>query len=199
MKVASQIVLINPDGLILGVSRKDNHNDIGFPGGKMELMDENDPMKTAIRECKEETGLDITNLRLIFAMCHGDYMCYTYLADYSGEIGTDEPHIIKWVAMEVLENGGYGKYNEYVRNSMLNYGIKFKILIDFNSLNERVITLFKDDPNFTELTRDFFGGIYVVDFDSMNIDIDDKTISELNDIGREFGVKITVPSFYYSK
>ena len=33
------VVLINPEGLVLGVSRKDNHNDIGLLGGKRESND----------------------------------------------------------------------------------------------------------------------------------------------------------------
>jgi 8-oxo-dGTP pyrophosphatase MutT (NUDIX family) len=31
----------------------------------MDPEDNNNPINTAIQECKEETGLDITNLRLV--------------------------------------------------------------------------------------------------------------------------------------
>ena len=86
MKITAQVVLINQDGLFLGVSRKDNHYDFGLPGGKMEPIDDNDPTNTAIREVYEETGLDIYNLRLVFAMHKDGYMGYTYLANYKGEI-----------------------------------------------------------------------------------------------------------------
>jgi hypothetical protein len=50
--ITAQVVLINEEGLILGVSRKDNHTDFGLVGGKMDPEDNNDPMITAIRECK---------------------------------------------------------------------------------------------------------------------------------------------------
>ena len=70
MKTA-QVVLLNEDGLVLGVSRKTNHNDFGLAGGKMEDIDNDNPMAAAIRETKEETGLDIYDLNLIFAIHKG--------------------------------------------------------------------------------------------------------------------------------
>ena len=47
----------NPIDIILGVSRKNDHNDFGLVGGSVE---ENETFEEAIiREVKEETGLDI--------------------------------------------------------------------------------------------------------------------------------------------
>jgi 8-oxo-dGTP pyrophosphatase MutT (NUDIX family) len=60
------VVLINENGLVLGVSRKDDHSKMGLPGGKMDPEDLLDPMTTAIRECTEETGLDVSNLKMVF-------------------------------------------------------------------------------------------------------------------------------------
>jgi 8-oxo-dGTP pyrophosphatase MutT (NUDIX family) len=94
MKYTAQVVLINEEGLILGVSRKDNHKDMGLPGGKMEDEDMGNIQITAQRETKEETGLDIRNLQLIFATHKDGYMGYTYLAQYSGEINHNEPHVV---------------------------------------------------------------------------------------------------------
>lgn len=125
--ITAQVVLINPDGLVLGVSRKYDHNNFGLAGGKMELIDNNDPILTAIRECKEETGLDITNLKLVFARHEDGNMGYTYLADYNGEIRHNEPHIVKWVPFNVLINGSFGKYNKMVSESLTNMDIEFEI------------------------------------------------------------------------
>jgi len=122
---SAQVVLINDKGLILGVSRKDNHNDFGLIGGKSEPIDNNDPMATAIRECKEETGLNISNLRLVLAIHKDGYMSYTYLADFDGEISHDEPHIVKWVPFETLINGSFGKYNKLVSESLDDMGVKY--------------------------------------------------------------------------
>jgi len=125
MKITSQVVLINEDGLVLGVSRKTDHNDFGLIGGKMDPEDDGDPIKTAIRETKEETGLNIFNLRLVFSIHKGGFMGYTYLADFDGEISHDEPHIVKWVPFETLVNGSFGKYNKLVSESLDDMGIKY--------------------------------------------------------------------------
>ena len=130
MKITAQVVLINPQGLILGVSRKDDHNDFGLIGGKMDPQDNNDPIMTAIRETREETGLEIGNLRLVFAIHKEGFMGYTYLADYTGEINHNEPHVVKWVPMERLVMGSFGKYNKMVSESLNDMGIKYQYRIN---------------------------------------------------------------------
>lgn len=117
IKISAQVVLINEEGLVLGVSRKHDHNDFGLPGGRMNPED-NDPIQTAIRECKEETGLDVTDLRLVFAIHKGGNMGYTYLAKYSGEINYNEPHVVKWVPFQTLVRGSFGRYNQLVAESL---------------------------------------------------------------------------------
>jgi len=124
MKTA-QVVLLNEDGLVLGVSRKTNHNDFGLAGGKMEDIDNDNPMAAAIRETKEETGLDIYDLNLIFAIHKGGNMGYAYLAKYSGEINHNEPHVVKWVPFSTLIQGSFGKYNKLVSESLDDMGVKY--------------------------------------------------------------------------
>lgn len=126
MKVSAQVVLLNESGYVLGVSRKTNHSDFGLAGGKMEDIDNDNPMAAAIRETKEETGLDITNLRLIFAIHKDGYMGYTYLADYSGEINHNEPHVVQWVSFGTLIAGSFGKYNQLVSESLDDMGINYR-------------------------------------------------------------------------
>lgn len=116
--VTAQVVLINEDGLVLGVSRKHDHNDMGLPGGKQDPEDNDDPMVTAIRECKEETGLDVTDLKLVFAIHKGGNMGFTYLAKYSGKIEHNEPHVVKWVPFQSLVRGTFGRYNQLVAESL---------------------------------------------------------------------------------
>jgi ADP-ribose pyrophosphatase YjhB (NUDIX family) len=116
-------VLVNKEGLVLCVSRKDNHLKMGLPGGKMEEKDGENPINTAIRETLEETGLSIFNLKLIFAIHKNGKMGYTYLADYEGEIKHDEPHVVKWLPYEALVIGPFGKYNSLVYESIKDFGV----------------------------------------------------------------------------
>lgn len=124
---AVQIVIVNSEGLVCLVSRKHDHNDFGLIGGK---VDEGEtPRQAAIRECKEETGIKIVNLRLVFSMHRKGRMGYTYIADYSGEIDYNkekEPHIVKWAKMDEATRGSFAYWNKMVRDSIESFGIKFK-------------------------------------------------------------------------
>ena len=102
---------------ILAVSRKENHNDFGLIGGKVEKNET--PEQAVIRETTEETGLQLTNIKKIFsAPCDGS-ICTTFLADYIGEIKTDEYHVVKWVKWEDLFAGSFGEYNKLLFNHLL--------------------------------------------------------------------------------
>jgi hypothetical protein len=210
--ITSQVVLINPEGLILGVSRKQNHFDFGLVGGKMDPEDNNDPMLTAIRECKEETGLDIFNLKLVFAIHKNGNMGYTYLADYSGEISHNEPHIVKWLPMEVLINGSFGKYNKMVSESLDDMGIDYVYDISIQDLskdvddylnNNTILGMnFKLDRVLKE--KDFLGNSQYVVFFDINDDeflwgFDQPFLNALKTIGEKYDVKVAIPYYYYSK
>ena len=126
IKYAVQVVLLNDKKEVLCVSRKDDHWDFGLPGGKVDPEDNDDYEAAAIRETKEETGLDISNLRLIYARHRDGYMGFTYLADWIGEIQTDEPHVVKWVEFNEVLKGSFGKWNNMVQESLISMGVKFK-------------------------------------------------------------------------
>jgi 8-oxo-dGTP pyrophosphatase MutT (NUDIX family) len=113
MKKAACVIIRDNNGLVLGVSRKDNHNDFGLVGGKHDDTDPNIEF-TAIREAKEETGLDIYNLQLIDNSVWGGYQQHCFVAEYKGRIEYDEPHVVKWLTPEILLDGCFGEYNEMV-------------------------------------------------------------------------------------
>lgn len=128
-KPAVQIVVLNEQGEILMVSRKTDHSDFGLPGGKVESRD-NSLIMAAVRETKEETGIDISDLELIFAMHRKGRMGYTYLAKGHGEINYDfeaEPHIVKWSNFQEVIDGGYGDYNKLVYEALISKEVKVKL------------------------------------------------------------------------
>ncbi len=124
-KKTVQVVLINPDGYVLCVSRKDDHTKFGLPGGKMDPEDESEIVAIK-RETIEETGLDITNLELIYAMHKNGSMGFTYIGKYSGEIFTTEPHVIKWGTFTDLISGPFGKWNKEVYDSLIDMNIQVR-------------------------------------------------------------------------
>jgi ADP-ribose pyrophosphatase YjhB (NUDIX family) len=209
MQYTAQVVLINPEGLVLGVSRKDNHEDFGLPGGKMESIDNGEPKFTAIREAFEETGLQISNLRLVFAMHKDGYMGHCYLADYKGEINHNEPHVVKWVPFETLINGSFGKYNEMVCESLNNMGVSFikhlpldEMLIEIRDCVNQFGYLF----NNLKRTRNWLG-LEIIELTFKNSDgsyidenfYDFNMVNDINEIAVKHGVKVSIPSEYFPK
>ena len=123
----AQVVILNNKGEVCLVSRKGDHSDFGLPGGK---VDEGETYEeAAIREVKEETGLDIKNLTMIFAMHRKGRMGHTFIAEYSGEIDYDEkeePHVVKWGKMQEAVDGKFGYWNSLVKKSLKSLEVKFK-------------------------------------------------------------------------
>jgi 8-oxo-dGTP diphosphatase len=99
MKKASCILLIDEKNkLFLSVSLKTDKTDFNLPGGKVEKGESF--KQAAIREMKEETGLDILEKDLI--MFQEDFVdgfqVITYLTtNYTNNIYTEEEGIVKWL------------------------------------------------------------------------------------------------------
>ena len=120
------LVLLFNQGKILSVSRKDNHTLFGLIGGK---LDEGETfLQAAVREAKEETGLDVFGLIPIFGRVDGEFFCVVYIGQWKGEIhqtSEKETGVVKWCDWEELKAGPFGSYNatleEYLlKNNLIN-------------------------------------------------------------------------------
>ena len=100
MNKAVCVAIIRGGGFI-AVSLKEDHSDFNLPGG---MVEENETLEQAgIREVKEETGMDILNLKFLCTIIEDNIevtIYYTYT--YSGLINTTEDHIVKWLPLKVL-------------------------------------------------------------------------------------------------
>lgn len=109
--------LIVEDGKFLAVSRKDNPNDFGFAGGK---VDEGELFSlAAIRETFEETGYRIAIDKSYIPFIDYDksgFCVYTFkayiLPTECIAVDKSEKGVIKWVSSDELINGSFGEYNQ---------------------------------------------------------------------------------------
>ena len=95
---------------LLGVSRKDNHELFGLPGGK---VDPGEDTYTAMkREVFEETGLIVDRAIPLFFREEEGFLAVVYLVtEWCGEVSTTEMGIVEWVDFEVLKRGSFAEYN----------------------------------------------------------------------------------------
>ena len=126
MVVATCVFLVRhyTDGSIkvLTVSRKNNPNDIGLPGGKMEDIDKS-IKEAAARELMEETGYYVNPNSLIKVLeADGDTgldeitscSCTTFITQfYSCMAETHEKGIVAWLSPESLiqSHCSFASYN----------------------------------------------------------------------------------------
>jgi mutator protein MutT len=85
MKKAVCALVFNRNNKVLTVSRRDDHADVGLPGGKVDPGET--PEQAVVREVKEETGLELSILKslMIDNDKHG-YLVHAYLGKVDSEI-----------------------------------------------------------------------------------------------------------------
>ena len=120
MNTAVCVLVLNKDNYnFLSVSLKEDHEDFNLPGGKLE---NNESLEDAgIREVKEETGLDIFNLKFLYKDFDHDTEVFTYYThDYQGKINTLENHVVKWLPIyDLTKSKKWPLYNTMIFNKYL--------------------------------------------------------------------------------
>lgn len=126
------LMLIIKNGLILSVSRKDNHNIFGLIGGKLEL---NETAKdAAVRETYEETGIMVHSCEYFFTRVettnNGDKFlihCF-YALSWSGNPSSKESKVEYLFPKELTsspQNSGKGAFPEYNTLALKEFRIKY--------------------------------------------------------------------------
>lgn len=113
------VMLIVKDGLILGISRREDKTIFGLPGGKKE--DGETPEEAAIRETWEETSIKVNSCVQIFrreepARSTGGLPFYTYCyyaTDWEGTPSSSEEGEVAWLTAEELTStkAAFAQYN----------------------------------------------------------------------------------------
>ena len=120
MNTAVCVLILNKDkSNFLSVSLKEDHTDFNLPGGKVEQNETFE--EAAIREVKEETGLDVYNLNYLHKDLDLDYEVITYYTlSYQGIVNTLENHVVKWLPLyDLTKSKRWPKYNSMVYNKFL--------------------------------------------------------------------------------
>ena len=120
MNTAVCVLIINETNKhFLSVSLKEDHTDFNLPGGKVEMNESFE--EAAIREVKEETGLNVYNLTFLHKDIDMDYEVITYYTkEYQGFINTVENHIVKWLPLyDLTKSKKWPEYNSMVYNKFL--------------------------------------------------------------------------------
>lgn len=117
MHEAAVMLVINSDGLILGVSRKNDPTKFGLCGGKIEEGET--AIQAAIRETFEETGIYVDAVTYLYERIEPaelpnglEFKTYCFYANtWKGEPYKSEEGDVKWITENDLANGAFPEYN----------------------------------------------------------------------------------------
>lgn len=103
------VVIEGSDGRIVGVSRPGQPDDVGLPGGSIEAGES--PEAAAVREVREETGLEVT-VQLFSSHAYHQHQLHVFFAVSScGVMRSSEEGETSWTDWATVGRGHYGEFN----------------------------------------------------------------------------------------
>jgi 8-oxo-dGTP pyrophosphatase MutT (NUDIX family) len=115
-------MLIIKDGLILGISRRNDKTKFGIVGGKFDLDLDKSMKDTAIRECKEECGIVVNTCEYVCERMEPGgvdgldfYSACYYATNWTGDPIDSEEGKVAWLTAEELTitKAAFGDYNRH--------------------------------------------------------------------------------------
>lgn len=98
------VVYVTKDGKVLSVTRGSDINDKNMPGGGVELGEE--PIDAAVREMREETGLQAEELFPVYSkVCEGKLVTVYRVTKYSGKLRSSDEGVAAWVDPSEILSG----------------------------------------------------------------------------------------------
>lgn len=102
--IRASLAIIEKEGKVLGVSRKHDPTDFGFPGGKVDL---NETFEQAlIREVYEETGLTIQSHKLLYEECLENHIQVFIVYPQHFELNSRESGMLEWKSPDYFSTSG---------------------------------------------------------------------------------------------
>jgi len=128
------MIVLNPsgDGSILAITRKQEYDNIGLPGGKIDTALGENSADGAVRECFEETGILVDKTTIVPVVCQlaKTLVCVTYFAPniIGGKLlPANKEGTPMWVHPHMLlkDTCAYKKYNIAVFEKLMSKSILF--------------------------------------------------------------------------
>lgn len=133
MREAAVMLIINKEGLILAISRREDPEKFGLIGGKVE--DNETAINAAIRETLEETGVKVYDCELIYTRVEPkhtndghDFNTHCFVAkswDDSKLFQSSEEGIVKWLTIAELTSPITGAFPHYNAETIAAFKNKF--------------------------------------------------------------------------
>ena len=131
MKQACVMLVLNKDGLILAVSRRNDPTKFGFPGGKLEFQEQ--LYLAAVRETQEETNVKVGGCTPIYDALEPkesedgeDFhtTCF-YAIVWKGTPQDSEEGKVRWMTSAQLTSPELGAFPAYNAKALENFKIRF--------------------------------------------------------------------------